>query len=82
MVYTQCKVDESLMETFFATFELYIYIYVLSVDTMDIVSCVWLITAFGMLVRGIVQELCESRGGHPELPVLTSLLGSMDVKNY
>ena len=30
----------------------------------------------------IVQELCESRGGHPGLSVLTSLLGSMDVKLY
>ena len=32
--------------------------------------------------RVIVQELCESRGGRPELSVLTSLLVSMDVKNY
>ena len=30
----------------------------------------------------IVQELCESRGGHPGLSVLTSLLVSVDVKNY
>ena len=30
----------------------------------------------------IVQELCESRGGHPGLSVLTSLLVSMDVKLY
>ena len=30
----------------------------------------------------IVQELCESRGGCPGLSVLTSLLVSMDVKNY
>ena len=29
-----------------------------------------------------VQELCESRGGHPGLPVLTSHLVSMDVKQY
>ena len=29
----------------------------------------------------IVQELCESRGGHPGLSVLTSLLVSVDVKN-
>ena len=28
----------------------------------------------------IVQELCESRGGHPGLSVLTSLLVSVDVK--
>ena len=30
----------------------------------------------------IVQELCESRGGHPGQSVLTSLLVSVDVKNY
>ena len=30
----------------------------------------------------IVQELCESRGGHPGLSVLTNLLVSMDVKLY
>ena len=30
----------------------------------------------------IVQELCESRGGRPELTVLTNLLVSVDVKNY
>ena len=30
----------------------------------------------------IVQELCESRGGRPEPSVLTSLLLSVDVKNY
>ena len=29
--------------------------------------------------RFIVQELCESRGGRPELSVLTSLLVSVDV---
>ena len=34
-------------------------------------ECVW-----------IVQELCESRGGHPRLSVLMSLLVSVDVKNY
>ena len=27
-----------------------------------------------------VQELCESRGGRPGLPVLTSLTVSVDVK--
>ena len=32
--------------------------------------------------RVIVQELCESRGGRPGLSVLTSLLVSVDVKNY
>ena len=30
----------------------------------------------------IVQELCESRGGHPGLSVLINLLVSMDVKIY
>ena len=30
----------------------------------------------------IVPELCESRGGRPGLSVLTSLLVSVDVKNY
>ena len=30
----------------------------------------------------MVQELCESQGGRPELSVLTSLLVSVDVKNY
>ena len=33
-------------------------------------------------IRDIVQELCESRGGHPGLSVLTSLLVSVGVKNY
>ena len=33
-------------------------------------------------VSRIVQELCESRGGRPELSVLTSLLASVDVKIY
>ena len=30
----------------------------------------------------IVQELCESRGGRPELSVLTNLLVSVDVNIY
>ena len=34
------------------------------------------------MCQDIVQELCESRGGRPELSVLTSLLVSVDVKNY
>ena len=34
------------------------------------------------LLDVIVQELCESRGGRPGLSVLTSLLVSVDVKNY
>ena len=33
-------------------------------------------------LRFIVQDLCESRGGRPGLSVLTSLLVSVDVKNY
>ena len=33
-------------------------------------------------IGNIVQELCESRGGRPGLSVLTSLLVSVDVKNY
>ena len=33
-------------------------------------------------IRDIVQELCESRGGRPGLSVLTSLLVSVDVKQY
>ena len=30
----------------------------------------------------IGQELCESRGGRPGLSVLTSLIVSVDVKQY
>ena len=37
---------------------------------------------FFATVSLIVQERCESRGGRPGLAVLTSLLVSMDVKNY
>ena len=32
--------------------------------------------------RSIVQDLCESRGGRLGLSDLTSLLVSVDVKNY
>ena len=35
-----------------------------------------------VLCIDFVQELCESRGGRPELSVLTSLLVSVDVNNY
>ena len=35
-----------------------------------------------MVTEVEVQELCESRGGRPELSVLTSLLASVDVKIY
>ena len=38
--------------------------------------------SLSLFVSLIVQELCESRGGRPELSVLTSLLVSVDVKNY
>ena len=41
-----------------------------------ICSCRYIVTAI------IVQELCESRGGHPGLSVLASLLVSVDVKLY
>ena len=33
-------------------------------------------------LTAIVQEQCESRGGRPGLSVLTSLLVSVDVKQY
>ena len=39
-------------------------------------------TASIAFLSHIVQELCESRGGHPGLSVLTSLLVSVDVKLY
>ena len=35
-----------------------------------------------LILFSIVQELCESRGGRPELSVLTSLLVSVDIKIY
>ena len=35
-----------------------------------------------MCSEAVVQELCESRGGRPGLSVLTSILFSVDVKNY
>ena len=41
-----------------------------------------IIIIVSVLVSFIVQELCESRGGCPGLSVLTSLLVSVDVKNY
>ena len=41
-----------------------------------------LIRLWKQLSPPIVQQLCESRGGRPGLSVLTSLLVSMDVKNY
>ena len=30
----------------------------------------------------VVQELCESRGARPGLPVLTKIMVSVDVKPY
>ena len=43
--------------------------------TNRLIQCLWLAV--------IAQELCESRlGGRPGLSVLTSLLASVDVKNY
>ena len=49
--------------------------------TLDSFLCV-AITIIGHTPYHIVQELCESRGGRPGLSVLTSLLVSVDVKNY
>ena len=40
------------------------------------------ICCYKVFYKCIVQELCESRGGRPGLSVLTSLLVSVDVKNY
>ena len=39
-------------------------------------------TSGSLIVRHIVQELCESRGGRPGLSVPKSLLVSVDVKIY
>ena len=33
-------------------------------------------------VLSVLEELCESRGGRPGLSVLTSLMVSVDVKQY
>ena len=44
------------------------------------VPCIYLLLSYIHPI--IVQELCESRGGRPELSVLTSLLVSVDVKIY
>ena len=38
--------------------------------------------SFYISVVIILQELCESRGGRPGLSVLTSLMVSVDVKQY
>ena len=42
----------------------------------------WCLRGRSLPLFGIVQELCESRGGRSGLSVLTSLLVSVDVKNY
>ena len=34
------------------------------------------------MIRIRVQELCENRGGRPGLSVLTSLMVSVDLKQY
>ena len=44
--------------------------------------CTTLLAPAAVINFLIVQELCESRGGRPGLSVLTSLLVSVDVKNY
>ena len=41
-----------------------------------------MVKSAAMIYSIAVQELCESRGGRPGLSVLTSLLVSVDVKNY
>ena len=45
------------------------------------IVCVACLQVVCVIVQ-VVQELCESRGGRPGLSVLTSLLASVDVKNY
>ena len=41
-----------------------------------------IISSYERFAKIRVQELCESRGGRPGLSVLTSLLVSVDVKQY
>ena len=55
-----------------------------AVTPVSLINLMYDIKCFIIIfTRGIiVQELCESRGGRPELSVLTSLLVSVDVKNY
>ena len=54
-----------------------------SKQTLDVSSHTGGKYQFGCVHRQtIVQELCENRGGRPGLSVLTSLLVSVDVKNY
>ena len=59
---------------------------VLLVIIAAVIFCLWCLTWVfkfdSQRCKHIVQELCESRGGCPELSVLTSLLVSMDVKIY
>ena len=47
-----------------------------------LVTCTSILFTGALAYTGIVQELCESRGGRPGLSVLTSLLVSVDVKIY
>ena len=58
-------------------------LYQLSYPHLDVSTRVCRQDVIG-LVSGdwIVQELCERRGGHPGLSILTSLLVSVAVKNY
>ena len=49
--------------------------------------CTWYILLTSTIVTVsmyslVVQETCESRGSHPGLSVLTSLLVSVDIKLY
>ena len=52
------------------------------VSTMFISHDETCLSELGNTLYIIVQELCESRGGHPGLSVLTSLLVSVGVKLY
>ena len=57
----------------------------LSTDAVSALRKVWVVLynkTVETMDLSIVQELCESRGGRPELSVLTSLLASVDVKIY
>ena len=43
---------------------------------------VYIYVFYRSVLRIIVQEQCQSRGGRPGLSVLTSLRVSVDIKNY
>ena len=53
---------------------------VLRISSTNELPCV--LMALIRTAPGRVQELCESRGGRPGLPVLTSLMVSVDVKQH